>query len=69
MVDPRADPAIVPEAVLALEVEENKTARAWLVRFYDKQGSWGWMHAERLERLGEDEGECDRSEAQLRVWT
>lgn len=54
VVDPRADPAIVPEAVLALEEEENKNAKAWLVRFYDKQGSWGWMHAERLERLGQD---------------
>lgn len=60
VVDPVADPSIVPDAVMALQEEENKTARAWLVRFHDKQGSWGWMHAERLEALGENEGESAR---------
>lgn len=57
VIDPGADPSIVPESVLALQSDEEKAGRVWLVRFHDKQGSWGWMHAERIEPLGKDEGE------------
>lgn len=46
----------VPQAVLDLEDDETTAhGRVWLVRFYDKQRSYGWMPAEKLDRLGVDD--------------
>lgn len=54
VLDLDADSASVPQAVLNLEASENEKSRAWLVRFHDKQRSYGWMHEERMDILGTD---------------
>jgi hypothetical protein len=58
VVDPIKDRERIPQNVLDLEEEEKSKAphgRVWLARFYDKLQSWGWVTAEKLHLLGEDE--------------
>ena len=65
VIDPSVDPEDIPAAVF-----ENRTAsetqnmvrgnRAWLVRFFDAQASFGWIPRSRLDMLGEnDRLSCD----------
>lgn len=46
----------VPQSVLDLEEHETEAhGKVWLVRFYDKQRSYGWMAADKLDMLGTDD--------------
>lgn len=56
VVDYANEPETVPQSVLDLEEAENAKARAWLVRFYDRGRTYGWVHEDRMEVLGVDEG-------------
>ncbi|WVQ81240.1 hypothetical protein IAT38_003362 [Cryptococcus sp. DSM 104549] len=59
IVDLEDDRDQVPDAVLEMEDEERRLAKAagkgvWLVRFYDSSDSHGWIQEDKLDMLGED---------------
>lgn len=47
----------MPDSVLDLEESAQKGGKAWLVRFFDAQASYGWITEESLDLLGEDNGQ------------
>ncbi|KAK4684585.1 hypothetical protein P7C73_g5593, partial [Tremellales sp. Uapishka_1] len=54
VIDPDDEESHVPTIVLDLGEEIRQAgSRVWLVRFFDKQASYGWMPRERLDMLGE----------------
>ncbi|OCF39768.1 hypothetical protein I317_06430 [Kwoniella heveanensis CBS 569] len=62
IVDP-TDEEDIPRDVFAHEAIERNLAASkgkaiWLVRFFDATNSYGWVIEDRLEALGDDEGEC-----------
>ncbi|BEI85170.1 hypothetical protein CcaverHIS002_0505710 [Cutaneotrichosporon cavernicola] len=52
IVDPVTERETVPQSVLDLEESSAKNGAVLLVRFYDKEGSWGWATEDRIAPIG-----------------
>jgi hypothetical protein len=58
-VDPNEDD--IPPAVFRDEVKTKAAAKGtkvYLVNFFDKQNTYGWIQENKLDLLAEDDGKC-----------
>lgn len=73
VVDSEEDADDIPPSVFAAEAEARRAAEArgeelYLVNFYDKSSSYGWISPSKLALLGSDDGAYLTNVTKLGSW-